>query len=301
MKIILKPLAVTALCALSATAAYAQEAFRHLSAGVEAGTTGIGIQLAIPVVTDHLVLSVGYNMPDFRYSVGSSLPMDSVNDQIREANDIISIKNAAYGTQVPLVSELRDADITAGAHINFNAVKAMLEYYPFRRSGFHIKAGVVIGMGSDDILLGAGAAVDKSFWNNFQDTRTQVNDISRQYPGWGLPDIDNPAFELDGKTYTLKEGNGSAYFGANIKTARVRPYVGIGFGRAIPRSRVSFQTDFGAWFHGAPQLDIDAWQVDPRPGEMNDPVRLDEGFDIHIIEKVSVYPALTVRINVRLF
>ena len=50
--------------ALSANAGDRAEnmrAFRHLSIGVEAGSTGAGVSLYMPIVDNHLVLSVGYN------------------------------------------------------------------------------------------------------------------------------------------------------------------------------------------------------------------------------------------------
>ena len=47
-------LSLTVLAA--AVSANAQEAFRHLGVGFEAGTAAAAVNVSVPVVTDHLVL-----------------------------------------------------------------------------------------------------------------------------------------------------------------------------------------------------------------------------------------------------
>lgn len=44
----------------------------------------------------------------------------------------------------------------------------------------------------------------------------------------------------------------------HLYTRKVSPYLGLGFGSAIPQKRVSFKLEFGAVFHGQPKVDLEA-------------------------------------------
>lgn len=44
----------------------------------------------------------------------------------------------------------------------------------------------------------------------------------------------------------------------HLYTRKVNPYLGLGFGSAIPQKRVSFKLEFGTVFHGQPKADLEA-------------------------------------------
>lgn len=104
----------------------------------------------------------------------------------------------------------------------------------------------------------------------------------------GIPadQIGNIRLDVGGTTIAPNR-DGSAE--AQLKVNAIRPYVGLGVGRAIPRGRVGFRAEAGAIFHGKPsiaspnivkqtptsELDglnkfLSKWKVYPRPIVEND-------------------------------
>ena len=77
--------AIAALSALSVPA-FSQQAFNSLSFGIEAGTTGVGIQLAMPLVTDHIVLVAGFNAPSLNFNTNFEVDMEQVNTSLETVN-----------------------------------------------------------------------------------------------------------------------------------------------------------------------------------------------------------------------
>ena len=288
---------LTTLCVLSATLSVnAQEAFKHLSVGLEAGTTGIGVELALPVVTDHLVLSAGYNFPSFSVNKSTSFNTQDIKAVISTANS--TFQNAGITDRISDTFP-QETPVNTNARLNFGSIKAMLEYYPWAKSSFHIVAGVYFGMGD---FISAEGMTDKDFWSSVKSTQTELNTIYDKYK-------DNPQVKgmdhdilgklkanIDGETYTFKEKNGCASFNAQLAIAKIRPYVGIGIGRSIPKSHFSVQGDLGVWFHGKPSLQSDnTTNYDPSAQT------IDIGSALDIAKKVSVWPQLSVRLIYRIF
>ena len=86
------------------------------------------------------------------------------------------------------------------------------------------------------------------------------------------------------------QGNVSGGF----KVKGFRPYVGIGWGRAIPGKLVNFALDLGVQFQGKPELYTDY-------GEIDDAVKEDDNTFNKIADALKVYPTLTFRPNFRAF
>lgn len=79
-----------------------------------------------------------------------------------------------------------------------------------------------------------------------------------------------------------------------IKVNAFRPYVGIGWGRAIPKKRVNFNIDLGVQIHGKPKLYTDN-------GIITTALEDDDNTFHKIMDKVTVYPTLTFRLGFRAF
>lgn len=93
--------------------------------------------------------------------------------------------------------------------------------------------------------------------------------------------------------YTIpvdEQGNVSG----GIKVNGFRPYLGIGWGRAVPSKRVNFSVDLGVQIHGKPKLYTDFGEIDVT--EVMD----DNTFN-KIMDKVTVYPTLTFRLGFRAY
>ena len=79
-----------------------------------------------------------------------------------------------------------------------------------------------------------------------------------------------------------------------LKVSAVRPYVGLGYGRAVPSKRINFMLDAGVQLHGTPEVYSDFGQVDQLMAEV------DNDFT-DIINKLKVYPVIRFRICGKLF
>ena len=144
----------------------------------------------------------------------------------------------------------------------------LLNLYHFRSNGFFVAAGASFGGDkfvqitghSDELqqLIAAGGSAG-----------LQIGDVS-------IPVDQN--------------GNVSG----GLKVSAVRPYVGLGYGRAVPSKRVNFMLDAGVQLHGTPEVYSDFGQVDQLMAEV------DNDFT-DIINKLKVYPVIRFRICGKLF
>ena len=144
----------------------------------------------------------------------------------------------------------------------------LLNLYPFRSNGFFVAAGASFGGDkfvqitghSDELqqLIAAGGSAG-----------LQIGDVS-------IPVDQN--------------GNVSG----GLKVSAVRPYVGLGYGRAVPSKRINFMLDAGVQLHGTPEVYSDFGQVDQLMAEV------DNDFT-DIINKLKVYPVIRFCICGKLF
>lgn len=79
-----------------------------------------------------------------------------------------------------------------------------------------------------------------------------------------------------------------------LKVKSFRPYIGIGWGRAIPGKLVNFALDLGVQFQGKPELYTDY-------GEIDDAAVEDDNTFNKIADALKVYPTLTFKLNFRAF
>lgn len=269
--------------AMTLTAAHAQEAFKELGASLELGTTGIGVNLSLPVVTDHLVVSVGYNFPSFSYSKDVNVGNGYVNKQIQKVID------AAPDKGIKLIDRL-GADVEA--KLNFSNFKVMLQYYPTTQSSFYVAAGAFFGGGE---MINLSGQVDANAWKTYEEAVAINNTLPAEKRS---ADLNNAmCFNIGDQTFLIRPED-KGHIEAKFKTNSVKPYVGIGFGNSIPqKNRCGFQMELGAYYQGSPALesaqeipyDIEAiWQKD-----------LADTKDM--IKKFAWYPQLTFRITGRLF
>lgn len=87
-----------------------------------------------------------------------------------------------------------------------------------------------------------------------------------------------------------KNGNVSG----GLKVNGLRPYIGVGFGRAVPKKRIGVQFELGVQFHGRPELYTNA-------GNLGDALSKGDDDFTKIMDKLTVYPVMKVRFCGRLF
>lgn len=273
------------ICASAALSA--QEAFSHLSMGIEVGTTGAGIELAMPVISNHVVLKAGYNFPSLHGSAVEDFEMDFVNSEIAEIN----AKLSAAGAPERIGTSFHDIKVKVAPVINFSSAKLLLEFYPSKKSSFHITAGAYMGM--NDELIGLDVSTGEQFWSEFQALKEEVAALDAKYQCGTVPE---PKFNLGNNTFQVKSRKGEGYVNAALQVARLRPYLGIGFGKSVPDGRMGLQLDLGVWSHGVPSLLSD--------NKVEFDASLESVIDqkyVDMLDEFKFYPQVSIRFIYRIF
>ena len=139
--------------------------------------------------------------------------------------------------------------------------------------------------------------------------------MNPEYAGKAGIDLSKTGSSVMAKYTIVSDAQGN--IDAKVKVNGFKPYIGIGFGRAVPRNRVGVQFDLGVQFWGKPELQTNVMYYD---GELGDFVtryekvekgritRSHEDKDykdlrnaLKTAEAITVYPVMTVRFVGRIF
>jgi hypothetical protein len=251
--------------------------FNHVSFSVSGGTTGIGFELAAPM-TANFAVRAGYSfMPKIKYS--QKLTLDK--------GDLAAFYvNGHYVHEVDLEGKLNMGDFSL-----------MFDWYPWKNSSFRITAGAYIGK-SDVVTV----TNKEPFMNP-------------EYAGKAGIDLSRTGSNIMEKYTIVTDAAGNV--DAKLKVNGFKPYIGIGFGRAVPRKSIGLQFDLGVQFWGKPELQTNLMYYDGEQGdfvtryekiEKGRITRSNEDKDykdlrdaVKTIEAISVYPVLTLRFVGRIF
>lgn len=187
---------------------------------------------------------------------------------------------ARYSAEVDLDVDTKSIitdQVKVEGKLNIRDFKLLLDLYPFR-SGFHLTAGAFYGP------------------EKFISLYNEEPFLARE--DWGTAGVKIGEYRLTSDEYGNVE--------ANIEVNGFKPYLGFGFGRAVPKKgRVGVSCDFGVKFWGTPG--IYTWVEDnfgnreykelTREG-VNDE-DFDDAFDI--MSRITFYPVLNIRICGRIF
>ena len=107
--------------------------------------------------------------------------------------------------------------------ITLGAASLLVDYFPLAKSSFHLTGGLAYNL------------------NRYK---------------YALAYNDNLTFGA-----VTINGENAGTISADIRSSRIAPYLGIGFGRAVPNKRVGFGVELGCFYHGKPQVSIDATKL----------------------------------------
>ena len=165
--------------------------------------------------------------------------------------------------------------------LNMSDFNILFDYYPFKKSTFRITAGAYIGQEKPLEVHNKSAFLQPAY-----------------YETKGLE------LGTGASSYTLvSDAQGNVK--ADLKVNSFKPYIGIGFGRAVPKKTIGMQFDLGVQFWGTPEIWAninDDWgdskyQKVDKDKITNPDKDYQDGKDaIKNIEKVIVYPVLTFRL-----
>jgi len=269
MKRLLTTIAAALLFIGGANQAIAQTedgAFSDLSVGLGIGTTGIEFQVASSI-NSFLALRAGYSfMPSIKPSF--NVDFDSTEDFLKKED------GSGYYDNTDIEAKLSMGDL-----------KLLVDAYPSKKSSFHFTAGFYLGKSTMLKANNTSTFINKSYWGN-----------------------SGPELGTTSSTYTVvSDPNGN--INAEMRINSFKPYIGVGFGRAVPKNRLNVSFDFGVQFWGKPSLWTtisDDYGKEFRKVERDRITNTQDYCDdirdgLEIMEKVIVYPVMTVRLNGRIF
>ncbi len=236
--------------------ATAQEAdknmFNHLAVGLSVGMPGISIDVAAPV-GNYVQLRAGVSFfPNIKAKTDLSM--------------YIPDRAYDYGYEIP-------DEVNVEGKVGFVNGMLLADVFPFKKSNFHVTAGFYVGT----------PQVVKAY--NTQDGL--LMDVVNYNRNEGRED---PIGVKLGDYLLTPDDEGNV--NAQLKTWAFKPYVGIGFGRAVPKTkRVGFMFELGCQFWGSPSVWCNGEKLEKdKVGDSS------SGAIIKTISKITVYPVLNFRL-----
>ena len=244
--------------------------FNHMSVGLGLGTTGISVDVAAPICPYVAVRAGADILPDIKFRPALDLGFNQ------------EIKDFVYKWFNERLPDKIDFD----GKLKYTAGHLLFDVYPFKNSSFHVTAGAYLG--NKELVnmntLGYEFLLKTIYDYNHSEIREE----------WGLGKIGvklgNYFLEPD------KEG----MINATVEVNALRPYIGVGFGRAIPtKHRFACNFDLGFQFWGTPKVylegdngktQLDKSDLDPESAKA-----------LKKLSETTFWPVLNVRCAYRLF
>lgn len=207
---------LTSVGSVMAQKEYKRGFLNHVGINVGAGTEGISVGLAAPV-TSFFELEAGVNvMPSFKLS-----------------GDLDVDVNTSSLPQVPNVQYPHEATIHAEGS--------------FDRTTFNVKANLYPFGGGTKFFIAAGLSIGGEKIAEVNGSCDQLREFSQSLPSQELKNQFRQAVSANLAGYNLQFDENYNVQG-DIRCKKVRPYLGLGFGRLVPKNRLGMRLELGCQF-----------------------------------------------------
>lgn len=195
---------------------YKRGFLNHVGINVGAGTEGVSVGLAAPV-TGFFELEAGVNvMPSFKLS-----------------GDLDVEVNTSSLPQVPNVQYPPESTIHAEGS--------------FDRTTFNVKANLYPFGGGTKFFIAAGLSIGGEKIAEVNGSCDELRQVSQKLPTQELKDQFRQAVSANLAGYNLQFDENYNVQG-DIRCKKVRPYLGLGFGRLVPKNRLGMRLELGCQF-----------------------------------------------------
>lgn len=261
-----KLFAIFTAAAISVSAfAQDNQIFNHLAVGPTIGFDGLGVEV-VTTLTPIVQIHAGYSM---LIPPSVTIPGSSLS-MIPETVNINGD-----------VRQLR-SEVSATAKFNFGAPKLLFDIFPGKNTPFHFTVGAYF---ANPALLGVDVNMSKVLRQD-------------EYASYYIELQEN---NINSRISSDKNGIIRADVVGNV----VRPYVGIGFGRAInPSRRVGVTFDMGVVYWGSGKLQSYDYTLNDagRPVVITSEMlnKQDQGI-IDTVSSIPVLPVMKLNVIIRIF
>lgn len=239
-----------ALFGISGASAQSEDFYgvgKRIGVGVGVGLEGIGIDASVSL-TKWCSARIGLNIMPSVLKISEEF----AGDELGTVTIPYSVDQ--YGNELTKDYSLT-TPIEAEASFSRTQVELKFDLYPFpNASSFFLCAGFSFG-GNKLVKI-------KGHNDDARDIINNINDDLQKYKGMGYSDLDTKeqfGIEIDQYKIPINE-DGNVTGG--LKVSGFRPYLGLGFGRAIPKNRIGFRFEIGASFQGKPKVYADGVDLD---------------------------------------
>ena len=273
----------------------------HMDIGVNVGTVGIGIDVAVPV-GDYVRIRAGYNyMP--RFNLHSNFPIETRSGSISELLNKVGYIDAAiksYGIDINseefkdyklMLDKFRNVEpkdyVSMGMKPNLHQFKFLVDVMPFKHNKhWSFTAGFFVGPS----VVGEACNLEKE--TLLLEAINAYNSVYAQYPenglgGHGYLQTDgaktDPFFKYglagfplgyfaDGEKAMMVPGADNTVR-AEMKVSKFRPYLGFGYNTHLSRNKKwKLNVDAGVLFLcGKPKVYVDnVYKFDASPLVMDE-------------------------------
>lgn len=209
---------LTSVGSVMAQNEYKRGLFNHVGLNVGAGTEGISVGLAAPV-TSFFEVEAGVNvMPSFKLSGDLDVDYDY--------SSLPQVPNVQYPTEATIHAE--------GS---------------FDRTTFNVKANLYPFGGGTKFFIAAGLSIGGEKIAEVNGSCDKLREISQKLPTQELKDQLRQAVTANLGGYKLELDENYNVQG-DIRCKKVRPYLGLGFGRLVPKNRIGMRFELGCQFMG---------------------------------------------------
>lgn len=295
----------------------------HMDAALTVGTTGVGIDLAMPVGNTFRVRAGYAFMPSFKHTMNFGL-------SIAESDPMYDAEGNRIETKFEKLSRLFE-EVT-GRHVGtsvdmigrpvYGNLKFLIDIFPFRNKKWFFTAGFYYG--SENVAKAYNRQEDIAALYSVDMYNRMYEKVMAAYDDPWNPFNDVLLFEHNGipiyiptdmadmmHQYMLSYGRMGIHLGdyflepdedcmvrATVKTKAFKPYVGFGFGNATPKGdkKYGFMLEAGVMFWGGTPR-VDCYGTDLV--KMN--VKGKVGDYVKFFEALKVFPVINLRISRRLF
>lgn len=278
-----KIITIVCVALMSATGVNAQENFyglgNRVGVGVGVGTEGIGIDAAVSL-TKYVSVRAGVNiMPNIK--VNTDVDLEGLDAKVTYQGYTTTVSNLYQQQFGRSMSEKIDAE----GSFKRTTFDVKVDFYPFPdASSFFITAG--LSLGGSQVLKATGHS---DAIKDFASLKTSNPEMWNAVQGAVGINVDDRLIGFD--------DNGNVEATAKVKN--VRPYLGLGFGRLIPKGRIGFRFELGAQFQGRPDI-YDTFGDDVVNSDKYGLSSEDKNDITKVLDYMKVYPVLKLSIRGRI-
>ena len=300
----------------------------HLDGSVTLGTTGVGVDLAMPI-GKMVQVRTGFNFfPHYEQTMHFGVQVGDDTDpavQDEKFNKLSQTLNEMFAFEV-------DRNVDMKGKPTMKNFKLLVDVFPFRNKHWHVTTGFYWGSSTvakaENAAYDATSLVSVAIYNNLYD-RVMISYESMKKMEAGDPADPIPYITIngqplyaseemfnkfnkygrmgvhvgdyeDGKPYLMKP-DANNMVSCKIKVNNFRPYLGFGYGGKLSnrsdRNWISF--DCGAMFWGGTPRVITHDGVDLAKDVKNISGKV--GDYVSLFKAVKVYPVLELRLTHRIF